>query len=114
MTDETQCLCDIIISHFHFSACIYSKIVFHIVNCHSGHPGGVEVRDQVPKPDPWVHRENDFVCFMSTIPGESSKTLSDEMRSIGSSHLLILLILECVVEMVKATELCCPFVKNVS
>uniref|UniRef100_A0A9J7Y3G0 Caspase Dronc n=1 Tax=Cyprinus carpio carpio TaxID=630221 RepID=A0A9J7Y3G0_CYPCA len=34
--------------------------------------GGVEVRDQVPESDSWVHREKDFVCFMSTIPDTAS------------------------------------------
>uniref|UniRef100_A0A673KJR3 Caspase-1-B-like n=1 Tax=Sinocyclocheilus rhinocerous TaxID=307959 RepID=A0A673KJR3_9TELE len=34
--------------------------------------GGVEVPDQVPRPDTWVHWKTDFVCFMSTVPDTAS------------------------------------------
>lgn len=46
--------------------------VILIQACRGGHPGGVEVRDQVPESDSWAHREKDFVCFMSTIPDTAS------------------------------------------
>ncbi|XP_026109862.1 caspase-1-A-like [Carassius auratus] len=42
--------------------------VILIQACRGGHSGGVEFRDQVPESNPWVHREKDFVCFMSTLP----------------------------------------------
>ncbi|XP_016418140.1 caspase-1-B-like [Sinocyclocheilus rhinocerous] len=40
--------------------------------CRGDHPGGVEVPDQVPRPDTWVHWKTDFVCFMSTVPDTAS------------------------------------------
>jgi len=33
---------------------------------------GVYVNDSLPESDSWVHREKDFVCFMSTLPGEKN------------------------------------------
>ncbi len=35
-----------------------------------GEDGGVYVSDSAPESDSWVHREKDFVCFMSSLPGE--------------------------------------------
>ncbi|XP_042573169.1 caspase b-like [Cyprinus carpio] len=41
--------------------------------CRGGDDGGVYVRDSAFESDSWVHKEKDFVCFMSSLPGESSK-----------------------------------------
>ncbi|XP_059407695.1 caspase b-like [Carassius carassius] len=43
--------------------------VILIQACRGNHEGGVYVHDSVPESDSWVHKEKDFVCFMSTIPG---------------------------------------------
>uniref|UniRef100_A0A9J7XKI3 Caspase Dronc n=1 Tax=Cyprinus carpio carpio TaxID=630221 RepID=A0A9J7XKI3_CYPCA len=62
-------------SHLNSENCpalIDKQKVILIQACRGGHPGGVEVRDQVPESDSWVHREKDFVCFMSTIPDTAS------------------------------------------
>ncbi|XP_016113232.1 caspase-1-A-like isoform X2 [Sinocyclocheilus grahami] len=44
------------------------KIIL-IQACRGKHEGGVYVHDSVPESDSWVHREKDFACFMSTLPG---------------------------------------------
>lgn len=43
--------------------------VILIQACRGDHAGGVYVHDSVPESDSWVHKEKDFVCFMSTLPG---------------------------------------------
>ncbi|XP_016374880.1 caspase-1-A-like [Sinocyclocheilus rhinocerous] len=43
--------------------------VILIQACRGKHEGGVYVHDSVPESDSWVHREKDFACFMSTLPG---------------------------------------------
>ncbi|NP_001139064.1 caspase b, like [Danio rerio] len=42
--------------------------VILIQACRGGQLGGVPVKDCVPESDSWVHKEKDFVCFMSTMP----------------------------------------------
>ncbi|XP_073697605.1 caspase b-like [Garra rufa] len=43
--------------------------VILIQACRGGLPGGKDVQDQVAEvSDAWVHKEKDFVCFMSTLP----------------------------------------------
>ncbi|XP_058644344.1 caspase b-like [Onychostoma macrolepis] len=53
-------------------ALIHKPKVILIQACRGGHRGGVEVHDQVPDSDSWVHREKDFVCFMSSLPDTAS------------------------------------------
>uniref|UniRef100_A0A8C1L4R5 Caspase b n=1 Tax=Cyprinus carpio TaxID=7962 RepID=A0A8C1L4R5_CYPCA len=36
--------------------------------CRGGDDGGVYVRDSAFESDAWVHKEKDFVCFMSSLP----------------------------------------------
>lgn len=60
--------------------------VILIQACRGGttrHPGGVEVRDQVPESDYWVHREKDFVCLMSTLPDTAAYR-----NSVTGSHFI--------------------------
>ncbi|XP_016112666.1 caspase-1-A-like [Sinocyclocheilus grahami] len=42
--------------------------VILIQACRGGDDGGVYVPDRVPASDAWVHKEKDFVCFMSSLP----------------------------------------------
>ncbi|XP_056310864.1 caspase b-like isoform X2 [Danio aesculapii] len=42
--------------------------VILIQACRGEQPGGEFVQDCVPESDSWVHKEKDFVCFMSTLP----------------------------------------------
>ncbi|XP_058644271.1 caspase b-like [Onychostoma macrolepis] len=53
-------------------ALIHKPKVILIQACRGDHPGGVEVRDQVPESDSWFHEEKDFVCFMSSLPDTAS------------------------------------------
>uniref|UniRef100_A0A8C1TCR7 Caspase n=1 Tax=Cyprinus carpio TaxID=7962 RepID=A0A8C1TCR7_CYPCA len=49
-------------------ALINKPKVIVIQACRGDHEGGVCVSDSEPESDSWVHREKDFVCFMSTLP----------------------------------------------
>nr|ANZ23015.1 caspase 1B [Carassius auratus] len=52
--------------------------VILIQACRGNHEGGVYVHDSVPESDSWVHKEKDFVCFMSTIPGVKAYRSRDD------------------------------------
>lgn len=60
-----------IFSHLNSEKCpalIDKPKVILIQACRGGKYGGVYVRDSAPESDSWVHREKDFVCFMSSLP----------------------------------------------
>ncbi|KAF4118081.1 hypothetical protein G5714_000132 [Onychostoma macrolepis] len=60
-----------IFSHLNSEKCpalIDKPKVILIQACRGGKYGGLYVSDSAPESDSWVHREKDFVCFMSSLP----------------------------------------------
>ncbi|XP_073697595.1 caspase b-like isoform X1 [Garra rufa] len=64
-----------IFSHLNTVSCpalIDKPKVILIQACRGGNTGGVYVPDSAFESDSWVHKEKDFVCFMSSLPDVSA------------------------------------------